>query len=90
MSDRGRSLASYRLIKLVGGDKPTELSSDSSVTEVPEDFITAYATALSAQAGSIRTDADIDAMRNIAGFWFAKSEQARNNLPFLTNLRTVR
>ena len=90
LSDRGRALASYRLIKLTGGDKPTELSSDSSVTEVPEDYVIAYATALSAQAGSVRPDIDTDGMRNLAAFWFAKSEQARNNLPFLTNVRTVR
>jgi len=90
LSDRGRSLASYRLIKLVGGDKPTELSSDSSTTEIPEDFIIAYSTALAAQAGSVRPDIDIDGMRNLAAFWFAKSEQARNNMPFLSNVRTVR
>ena len=90
LSDRGRSLASYRLIKLTGGDKPTELSSDSSATEVPEDFIISYATALAAQAGSVRPDIDIDGMRNLAAFWFAKSEQARNDMPFLTNVRTIR
>ena len=90
LSDRGRSLASYRLIKLSGGDIPAELSADSSTTEVPERYIVAYATALAAQAGSLRPDIDVDGMRNIAGFWFAKSEQARNALPFLTNVRTVR
>jgi len=90
LSDRGRALASYRLIKLTGGDKPAELSSDSSTTEVPEDYIISYATALAAQAGSVRPDIDIDGMRNLAAFWFAKSEQARNNMPFLSNVRTVR
>ena len=90
LSDRGRALASYRLIKLSGGDVPAELSSDSDTTEVPERYIVAYATALAAQAGSVRPDIDVDGMRNIAGFWFAKSEQARNALPFLTNVRTVR
>ena len=90
LSDRGRALASYRLIKLSGGDVPAELSSDSDTTEVPERYIVAYATALAAQAGSVRPDIDVDGMRNIAAFWFAKSEQARNALPFLTNVRTVR
>ena len=90
LTDGGRAEAGYSLIKLVGGDEPAELSSDSSETEVPERFIVAYATALSAQAGSLRSDADIDAMRNLAAFWFAKSEQAKNDLPFLTNARLVR
>ena len=90
LTDGGRVEAGYSLIKLVGGDEPAELSSDSSETEVPERFIVAYATALSAQAGSLRSDADIDAMRNLAAFWFAKSEQAKNDLPFLTNARLVR
>ena len=90
LSDRGRALASYRLIKLSGGDVPAELSADSDTTEVPERYIVAYATALAAQAGSVRPDIDVDGMRNIAAFWFAKSEQARNDMPFLSNVRTVR
>ena len=90
LSDRGRALASYRLIKLVGGDKPAELSADSDTTEVPERFIVAYATALAAQAGSTRQDIDTDGMRTLAGFWHNKAAEARNALPFLTNVRTVR
>ena len=90
LSDRGRALASYRLIKLVGGDSPTEFSADSTTTEVPERYLIAYATALTAQAGSTRNDVDIDSMRDLAAFWFAKSEQARNDMPFLTNVRTIR
>ena len=90
LSDGGRAEVGYSLIKLVGGDEPAELSADSDTTEVPERFIVAYATALSAQAGSLRPDADIDSMRNLAAFWFAKSEQAKNDLPFLTNARLVR
>ena len=90
LNDRGRTLAGNNLLKIVGGDEPAELSADSNTTEVPERFVTAYATALAAQAGSTRTDMDMDAMRNIAAFWFTKTEQARYSLPFLTNVRTVR
>ena len=89
-SDRGRALAAYRLLKIVGGNVPTEFSADSTTTEVPERYIVAYATALAAQAGSTRNDIDTDGMRNLAGFWHGKAEQARNALPFLTNVRTVR
>mgnify|MGYP003628514678 CR=1 FL=1 len=90
LSNRGRTLAGNTLLKIVGGDEPAELSSDSDTVEVPERFVVSYATALAAQAGSSRTDMDMDAMRNIAAFWFAKTEQARYSLPFLTNVRTVR
>ena len=90
LSDRGRALASYRLIKLTGGDKPAELSADSDTTEVPERFTVAYATALAAQAGSTRQDIDTDGMRTLAGFWHNKAAEARNAFPFLTNVRTVR
>ena len=90
LSDRGRALAAYRLLKIVGGNVPTEFSADSTTTEVPERYIVAYATALAAQAGSTRNDIDTDGMRNLAGFWHGKAEQARNALPFLTNVRTVR
>ena len=90
LSDRGRALAGYRLIKLVGGNVPTEFSADTTTTEVPERFVTAYATALTAQAGSIRNDIDTDGMRTLAGFWHNKAAESRNALPFLTNVRLVR
>ena len=90
LSDRGRALAGYRLIKLVGGNVPTEFSADTTITEVPERYVIAYATALAAQAGSIRQDIDTDGMRTLAGFWHNKASEARNSLPFLTNVRTVR
>ena len=90
LSDRGRALAGYRLLKIVGGNVPTEFSADTTVTEVPERYVVAYATALVAQAGSTRNDIDTDGMRTLAGFWHNKAEQARNSLPFLTNVRTVR
>ena len=89
-TDGGRSEVGYSLLKIRGGDEPAELSADSSTTEVPERYIVAYTTALMAQAGSLRPDADIDSMRNLAAFWFAKSEQAKNDFPFLTNVRLVR
>ena len=90
LSDRGRALASYRLIKLVGGDKPTEFSADSTTTEVPERYVVAYATALAAQAGSVRQELDTDGMRTLSGFWHNKAAEARNALPFLTNVRQVK
>jgi hypothetical protein len=90
LSDRGRALASYRMIKLVGGNVPTEYSADTTTTEVPERYVIAYATALAAQAGSVRQDIDTDGMRTLAGFWHNKASEARNSLPFLTNVRTVR
>ena len=91
LSDRGRALASYRMIKLVGGDKPALFSgNDSNTTEVMERFVIAYATALTAQAGSTRAELDTDGMRTLAGFWHNKAAEARNSLPFLTNVRTVR
>ena len=90
LSDRGRALAGYRLLKIVGGNVPTEFSADSTTTEIPERYIIAYATALTAQAGSTRSDIDTDGMRTLAGFWHNKAAEARNSLPFLTNVRTVR
>ena len=91
LSDRGRALASYRMIKLVGGDKPALFSgTDATTTEVMERFVIAYATALTAQAGSTRAELDTDGMRTMAGFWHNKAAEARNALPFLTNVRQVR
>lgn len=91
LSDRGRALAGYRMIKLVGGDKPSLFSgNDATTTEVMERFVIAYATALTAQAGSTKTELDTEGMRTLSGFWHNKAAEARNSLPFLTNVRLVR
>jgi hypothetical protein len=56
LTDRGRTLAGNTLLKIVGGDEPAELSSDSDTTEVPERFVVAYATALSAAFWFAKTE----------------------------------
>tara|TARA_R110000824_G_scaffold168945_1_gene345966 strand:- start:682 stop:1962 length:1281 start_codon:yes stop_codon:yes gene_type:complete len=90
LTDSGRASVGNSLLKLVGGDSPALLSSDSGTTEVPESYIISYATAVALQAGSIGVTQDPDASRQAAIFWLSQAAEDRNSLPLLTNIRLVR
>lgn len=79
----------YQLIKMKAGAIPTLLTSDSTVTQVPEDFIVYRAAAhlLEAQGGGSSTDPENRVSR--ARRFFQLAEQARGKFSILANLRTV-
>lgn len=73
----------YSLIRLSGGDKPALLTADSTATEVPDQYIIAYATAR-ALLTSERKETDADVV-----FWLNEEKRQLRNLPVLTNVRAV-
>jgi hypothetical protein len=81
--------APYTLIKLVGGDKPALLSSDSTTNEIDDGFIIERATALAFSAGSGGPLTDPDARRQQAALWFGLAQASKRNFPMLVNVRTV-
>jgi hypothetical protein len=85
----GHDAVGYSLIKIVGGDKPALLSSDSTATEVDENFIIAHATNLALISTSGGPATDPDAKRQLSAYWAAQAERARRALPFLVNVRQV-
>ena len=88
LDDYAHGVARYNLLKLVGGDKPALLTSDSDTSEIDEQYIIARATALAfASAGGPQTDPDNK--NNMAGFWMGLSSSARRAFPLLTNVRLV-
>lgn len=84
-----RGVAAYKLLKLVGGDKPTLLTSDSSAPEIPDQYIIAQGTALAFAASSGGPATDPDQRRNQAGFWFGRAASDKRAFPLLTNIRLV-
>ena len=82
-------VARYSLLKIVGGDKPVLLTSDSATSEIHEQFIIARATglALASNAGGPATDPDN--LNSKAGFWMGMSNAAKKAFPLLTNVRLV-
>jgi len=89
LDNYAHGVARYNLLKLVGGDKPSLLTSDSATSEVDEAYIIAKATALAfaSQAGGPQTDPDD--LDNRAGFWMAQAARAQRSFPMLTNIRQV-
>jgi hypothetical protein len=85
----GHDAVGYSLIKLVGGDKPALLTSDSTVTEVDENFIVANATNLALISTSGGPATDPDAKRQLSAYWSAQAERARHAMPMLVNARHV-
>ena len=85
----GHDAVGYSLIKLVGGDKPALLTSDSATTEVDENFIVANATNLALISTSGGPATDPDAKRQLSAYWAAQAERSRRALPLLVNVRQV-
>jgi hypothetical protein len=82
-------VARYNLLKLVGGDKPALLTSDSDTSEIDEQYVIARATALAFASASGGPNTDPDNKNNMAGFWMGMSSSARRAFPLLTNVRLV-
>jgi len=82
-------LARYNLLKLVGGDTPALMTSDSDTSEIDEQYIIARATALAFASQSGGPQTDPDNKNNMAGFWMAQAASARRAFPMLTNIRQV-
>jgi hypothetical protein len=89
LTQGGKDAAGYKALKLIGGDKPALLSSDSSTTEVDDQYIISYASAMSFAAASGGPATDPDALRNQAGFWFGMSQQRLKAFPLLENVRSI-
>ena len=85
----GRTALGHRLIKLVGGAKPSLLTSDSTTNEIDDQYVITRTTgmALASVGGGASTDADASAQR--AAFWFGLAEQAKRSFPILVDARLV-
>ena len=81
--------ARYNLLKLVGGDKPALLTTDSATSEIDEQYVIARATALAFASASGGPTTDPDNKNNMAGFWMGMSSSARRAFPLLTDIRLV-
>ena len=79
----------YKLLKLVGGDKPALLSADTTASEIDDQYIIATATALAFSASSGGPATDPESRRQQAAFWFGMSERSKRAFPLLRNVRTV-
>lgn len=89
LDDYFKGLASYNLLKLVGGDKPALLTTDSATSEIDEQYVISRATALAFASASGGPNTDPDNKNNMAGFWMGVSASARRAFPLLTDVRLV-
>ena len=83
MINGGASSVGYRLLKLIGGDKPALFTADSSTNEVDDNYVINYATGRALMA-SRRPE---DPQR--AQFFLNRAEAAKQAFPFLSNVRQV-
>lgn len=82
-------VARYNLLKIVGGDKPALLTSDSAPAEIDEQYIIAMATGLTLASVAGGPNTDPDTKNNKAGFWMRMAATARRAFPVQTNVRLV-
>ena len=90
LSSAGRSVAGYALLKIRGGDKPALMTTDASVTEVPDTYIIARATALALMAAGGGAATDPEERRNMGAYWDGRAQQEWLKFPILQNVRRVR
>ena len=76
-------------LKLTGGSNPTILSSDSSICDIPEEFVIARATALMLMGGAPGRDNDQDDRRGLAAYWDGRAAQEKRKFPPMVNKREV-
>ena len=81
--------ARYNLLKIVGGDKPALLTTETATSEIDEQYIISRATALAFASASGGPATDPDNKNNMAGFWMGMSQQAKRAFPLLTDVRLV-
>ena len=89
LTEAGKSIVGYKMMKLVGGDEPVTLDADGTANEIDDEYVIAMATALEFQAASGGRTTDADELRQQAAFWFAKAERRKRSFPSLANVRTV-
>jgi len=82
-------VASYNLLKIVGGDKPALITSDTVSPEIPDQYLIAQGTGMAYAASSGGPSTDPDQRRSQAGFWFGKASADRRNFPMLRDVRLV-
>ena len=89
LDDYSHGVARYNLLKIVGGDKPALLTADTDTSELDEQYLIARATALAFASASGGPNTDPDNKNNMAGFWMGMSQQAKRQIPILTDVRLV-
>jgi hypothetical protein len=89
LDNYAHGVARYNLLKIVGGDKPVLLTSDSATPEIDEQYIIAMATGLTLASVAGGPGTDPDAKNNKAGFWMRMAATARRSFPLQTNVRLV-
>lgn len=80
---------SHRLLKISGGAHPSQLTTDAGVSEVPESYIIAKATALMLSGGSRASGEDADGRRTLGRDWEALAARELGKLPPLVDARKV-
>lgn len=81
--------AGYKLLKLVGYDKPALMTADSSPCEVDPSFLISRATALGFYTISGGPQTDPDQRRQMADRWMARSAERERGFPILQDVREV-
>ena len=85
----GQAAVGYSLMKITGGDKPALLTSDSTATEIDEDYIIANSITLALLSTSGGPTTDPDAKRQLSAFWADQAQRSKRKFPMLANIRSV-
>lgn len=80
-----KSRPRYRLLKIIGGDKPVLFTAETTPSEVDDYYVVAFTTAALL---SVLSDGSTNASRKL-GEWQANRERAKGGFPPLINVRKL-
>jgi len=95
LSNAGRSIAGYNMLKLVGGNRIATLgtaetsAAETAAVEVPESYVINRVTGQALSAASEVGGQRAESRRSLAGYWLRESNREMKNFPFITNGRLV-
>jgi len=75
----------YGKLRISGGDKPAQLTTDASVCEVPEEYVIAFAT----WQALLGAPEDTQVYRDRVRYWAGETVRSRSAMPTLVDVREV-
>jgi hypothetical protein len=79
----------YKLLQIVGYDKPAQLNADGTDCEIDPFFVIAKATALALASNSGGSQTDPDDRRRLANWWESQALLRERRFPMLQGVRVV-
>jgi len=85
----GANQIGYALLKISGGSYPTRVTGDTSVLDIPEQYIVNATTAFALMGNSMGRENDPEDRRGMSAYWVGAFAEAERKFPRMQNARKI-